>query len=153
MSKRLDIFGEFGRFTDALPTSEKQTVLQTAAPLSRDGTAQIIGALPVTYALAGARFRVTTTRYAPYVEAGVGTASITNHLSVTGGGVDLSAKSLTTPLTLPLSARDQIVVFGGGLSVKAKQVFLDVGYRYNRIMTPQPRINVGNVFTEVRVTF
>jgi len=154
--KYIDVIGEFGRFTNLLPKADLATIAANGNALSiPTGTAAVVGGIPAFYGLGEVRLKaLPSKRVTPFVGVGAGVARLKNELSVTANGSDISASSLTPPLTMITSERDALVAFDAGISVKAgAQSMLAVGYRFNNIRSPEEHVNSGYVFGEVRMTF
>jgi hypothetical protein len=156
-SRHVMIFGELGRMTDALPKTDQQTITDNASALaaSEGGIATVLGHVPVVYGTGGVRINGTTrNRVTPFAEAAFGFAHVTNTLSVTVSGTDVSPQVLTTPLTSRPSQTDPLMSLGGGVSFAAgTRTAIDIGYRYSRIFATDQGINTGKLYGGVRVGF
>jgi hypothetical protein len=157
-SSHVQIFGELGRMSDVLPKSDQQTIENNAtAIVSDDGTttATVLGRMPTTYGSGGVRYIAAPHgRVTPFAEGAFGFAHITNNLTATLGGTDVSSQVLTTPFTSITNETDPIMFLGGGVSVAAgKRTAFDVGYSYSRIFITDQDINSGHIYGGLRVGF
>jgi hypothetical protein len=144
----IDIVGDFGRLTNILPRRIQRDLDAAAqqfgsffgAPVSIDLKAPglyAFGGLRVTRA-AGAHMRV-------YLEGGGGVARGTSRIEARAGAVDVSDEVIAI-LRLKPSETRPLVALGVGVSVPiATRVTADVGYRFLRILTDDPRINTGTM--------
>ena len=157
-SSHVQIFGELGRMSDVLPKSDQQTIENNAAAIVADDgvtTATVLGRMPTTYGSGGVRFIGTPHgRVKPFAEGSFGFAHITNNLTATLAGTDVSPQVLTTPLTSITSETDPIMFLGGGVSVATgKRTAVDVGYNYSRIFATNEDISSGHVYGGFHVGF
>ncbi len=157
LTKHFDVFGEIGRLTNVLPRSEYNTILANgnAIAATQAASATVVGNYPAMYGLGGVRVKaVVHGRISSFAEGAVGSAHLKNQLAVTDGLQNLTAASLTTPMTSATSLRARMMVAGAGLSfnVDPKAAF-ELGYRYDTINTPTPHISIGSVFGALRLRF
>lgn len=157
-SSHVQIFGELGRMSDVLPKSDQQTIDSNAAAIvSDDGTttATVLGRMPTTYGTGGVRFIGTSHgRVKPFAEGAFGFAHITNNLTATLAGTDVSSQVLTTPLTQITTETDPVMFLGGGVTIAAgKRTAFDVGYSYSRIFVTNEDINSGHIYGGLHVGF
>jgi opacity protein-like surface antigen len=90
----------------------------------------------------------------PFAEGAFGFAHITNNLTATLAGTDVSSQVLTTPFTSITNETDPIMFLGGGVSVAAgNRTAFDVGYNYSRIFITDQDINSGHIYGGLRVGF
>jgi opacity protein-like surface antigen len=157
VSPNLMVFGEFGRMTDVLPTSDQTTINNNAALVtSADGTVATVGGhMPANYGIGGVRVSGNMMgRVTPYAEGSFGFAHMMNELTATLGATDVSSQVLTTPLTMTTSQTNPLMMLGGGVSIAAgKRSAVDVGYTYSRIFAPDQGIYTGHIYGALRVGF
>jgi len=140
VSPNVQVFGEFGKTMNALP-SDENTAIQAnaaaaAAAMGSTSTPVVLGNMGVFYGMGGVRVRGKAAPVTPFGEAGFGFAHVSSSLAATVDGVDISQQVFTTPLTSNLPQTRPIVAFGGGVSVStSKTTAVDIGYRYSHINT------------------
>jgi hypothetical protein len=143
----LQITGEFGRIEDVLPAELKDALalvsallsLQLGLPVTFDATA------PTYYGLAGVRYSVPRGRLRPFAEAQGGLAHITFDVDATVAGIDVS-RELEDEAGIA-SGDDFLLGLGGGIVVMfTDRVGFEAGYRYGRIFTDDPAININAVY-------
>lgn len=153
---RLEVFAEGGRLTNVLPHSLQRDLDDAArsfgtyygAPLRIDGRA------PAVYGLAGVRFsHQVGAKARVYVDAGAGSARGTSDISAHAGGRDVST-SVVAALGIKKSETGGLIAAGGGLVVEVtRRLGLELGYRFMRIFTDDPRINTANMSAGLRWGF
>jgi opacity protein-like surface antigen len=153
---RLEIFAEGGRLTNVLPHSLQRDLDDVArsfgnyygAPLRIDGRA------PAVYGLAGVRLsHQVGTRARIYIDAGAGSARGTSDISARAGGRDVST-SVVAALGIKKSETGGLIAAGGGFMVEVtRRLGFEMGYRFMRIFTDDPRINTANMSAGLRWGF
>jgi hypothetical protein len=155
VAPNVQIVGEIGRMNNVLP-NELQDQLDemvefleslTRVPITIDVE------VPAFYATGGARFLIPTVgRARPYVEAQGGVARITLDLEATAAGIDISDEVLEE--VGDDSETKFMLSLAGGIAIQmVETVDLELGYRYGRIFTDDPALNVNAVFAGVAFRF
>jgi len=100
----------------------------------------------VNYFDAGVRYSVPVTSMAhPYLAFGVGLAQVTAETIMTVNGTPVTADSVTFGSDLNGTERKALIMFGGGATVTfATRYFVDLSYRYGRIL-PKTSVIDGDV--------
>ena len=119
--------------------------VQINGPLSIDASA------PAVYTFGGLRTTWTAhTRVAFFVDGGGGVAHGTSAIEARAGSTDVSS-SVRAALRIKHSETRGLVTVGGGVFVPLTgRLGLDLGYRYMRIFTEDPRIDTGTMSAAVR---
>jgi opacity protein-like surface antigen len=160
LGKYVRISGEFGRLTSILPTAISDDVALQANNYAATfgNTATTSGKLAATTFTGLLRVQGDrSNRVNPFAEAGVGMARLSGSMVAVmndpiNGNADISSQ-ITEPLLTGTTTTQGLFTAGGGLTFAlSRQVGLDVGYRYGRIMGTNP-INTGRVYTGVQVHF
>jgi opacity protein-like surface antigen len=148
----VQIVGDFARVTDILPSEIRDGLdlisalisLEVGLPVSIDATA------PAFLATGGVRFDVPARgRVRPFVEVQGGVARISFDLEADVAGIDIS-REVEEEADLE-SGSEFVVAAGGGVAIALTEaVGLDFGYRYHRIFTDDPAVNVNAVYASVR---
>lgn len=141
LTDNLQIIGEAGRMTNVMP-SLVDTIL--------DFTPLDVG-VSAWYGEAGVRFIGSSSRAVrPYAEATAGVARLTTGFSGAG-----SADPFVNGALGLFSRTDPMLGAGGGVILQGGPVFLDLGYRYKKILAGQSLQSVltGGDFTvnQVRI--
>jgi hypothetical protein len=118
LSDNLEIIAEGGRMTDVMP-SLYDTILDFTPGDVR---------ISAWYGEAGLRFIASGGAIRPYVETTAGFARL--NLRFTGSGADAV---VNTALNF-LNRTEPMFAAGGGVVVQGGPVFLDLGYRYKKIL-------------------
>ena len=152
--------GEVGYFTNVTPKGIQDAADLIALLVSSPGA--LVGVdvtAPAFYALGGVRGIVATSGAAkPYVQGGAGFARINAKLDFILNGSNINslliASGFVTKSDLEESGTNGLVSFGGGVQVAVgSRGVVDIGYRYYRIFTDDPAINVNRVFAGFGVRF
>jgi hypothetical protein len=148
LSPNLEAIGDVGRLTNMLPVKIQRDLDGFAsemgtyygAPLTIDGRA------PAIYAFGGLRARRTIGhRMTLFIDGGAGVARGWSRIRAVAGGVDVSPE-VVTALHIKRSEQQPLVSIGGGVGIPlTTRLGLDLGYRYMRIFTEDPRINIGTM--------
>lgn len=156
LSRTFDVIGDAGRFSNVLPRGIQRDLDAAAramgtafgAPVTIDGKA------PGAYVFGGIRAnRTTAQRMTMFIEGGAGVAHGTSRIAARAGGVDVS-REVTAALRIKPSERRGLVAVGGGVGIPLSgRLALDLGYRYMRIFTDDPRINTGTMTAGFRWGF
>jgi opacity protein-like surface antigen len=156
VTRSIDLFGDLGGITNMLPREIQRDVDEAArqignaygAPLTIDLKA------PGLYGLGGVRFSHTTAqRFTLFVEAGAGVARGTSDVFASAGNADVSAQ-VSAVLNLKESVTEPLVMAGGGIGVPlGSRLTLDLGYRFMRIYTQDPRIDTASMTAGLNWTF
>ena len=144
----LDVIGDVGGLTNMLPDSIQRDLDDAAramggfygAPLTIDLRA------PGVYALGGLRASHTTAqRMKLFIEGGAGVAHGTSDLSANAAGIDVS-REVTAVLRLKHSITEPLVMVGAGVGIPlAGRLTVDLGYRFMRVFTDEPRIDTATM--------
>ena len=155
-TRSIDLFGDVGRLTNMLPRTIQRDVDAAArqfgafygSPLTIDLKA------PALYGLGGVRLSHTTAqRFKVFVEAGAGAARGTADITAVAGGVNVSDE-VTSVLGLKESVTKPLIALGGGVGIPlAGRLSLDLGYRFMRIFTEDPRIDTATMTAGVNWSF
>lgn len=148
VTSTLDVIGDVGRLTNMLPRAIQSDIDDAAramgtfygAPLTIDAKA------PGVYVLGGLRASHTTAqRIKLFVEGGGGVARGTSDISAHAGGADVS-RDVRSVLRIKSSERRALAMVGGGVGIPLTgHLTLELGYRFMRIFTDDPRINTGTM--------
>jgi hypothetical protein len=148
LTSSLHAIGDIGGLTNILPRKIQRDLDAVAeqfgnffgAPVTIDLTA------PGLYAFGGLRYsHGVGHRMTLYAEGGGGAARGSSDLDARAGSIDVS-QQVTGMLRLKESVTEPLLAIGGGVSIPLGQRFTaDVGYRYLRIFTEDPRINTGTM--------
>jgi opacity protein-like surface antigen len=151
----VEVFGEVGYMQNVLPDELQENIDDAVGILS------IVLRVPVTvdakvpalYGLGGVRGNLATgTAVTPFLDGGGGLARITLDVDAEAAGIDIS-EELEDELDLE-SETKFLVVLGGGVNLRITDgTGIDLGYRYVRIFTDDPAVNVSHVYAGVRVGF
>lgn len=144
----LDVIGDVGHLTNMLPDTIQRDLDAAAremgafygAPLTIDLEA------PGVYGLGGLRASWTTVHGMKlFIEGGAGVARGTSDLTARAAGADVS-REITAALQLKHSVTEPLVMAGGGVGIPLSgRLTLDLGYRFMRIFTDDPRIDTGTM--------
>lgn len=155
------IFGEFGRLQNVLPTSVLEEVEVEAALVanSRGGKASSTASAKATYGLAGLRMNVWKIGDAQvFLEGGGGAAEVkSSHTVDIRGSATLQgdiSNLVSVPFTASSPQTSALATFGGGVLLGISQKMgVEMGYRYMRIFTDNPGINTGTIYGALRFGF
>jgi opacity protein-like surface antigen len=146
---------ELGRMQDVLPRDRQDDLdlafelIELISPVEIDVDVD----MRAFYGLAGLRFDVRDERVRPYVDGGVGFASLTTDIEGSIGGFDIP-----DILERELRTSDETTKFmssiGGGVALDlSDHAGLDIGYRYERIWLDDDPIDVHKVYGALRFGF
>jgi len=153
----LFVIGEFGRMMDVLPGElgdmvdffEEELEDELGAPVTLEVTA------PATYGFGGVRWTRGMGRAKPFVEGGIGVARV--KLEV--GEASFAGIDLTDLVNDQLEGEEPettefLFTFGGGVNLALTDaVSADAGYRFTRIATDDPNVNVSAIYGAVKILF
>ena len=152
----LAAIGDVGRMTNILPRSIQRDVDLIAqeigdffgAPVTIDLEA------PALYTFGGLRFsHALSSGLRVFAEGGAGIARGTSDITARVGSTDVSPQ-VTDLLQLKESATEPLLALGGGLWMAlSDHLSADVGYRYFRIFTDDPRIDTGTLVAGLNWSF
>lgn len=146
LSDSIHVIGDVGGLTNILPREIQRDLDLLADQFGNffGGPVTIDLTAPGVYAFGGIRVgHVAGQRMRVYVEGGGGVAHGTSHIDARAGATDVSAQ-VSAMLRLKQSETRPLVAIGGGVSMPLTERFTaDVGYRYLRIFTDDPRINTA----------
>jgi opacity protein-like surface antigen len=163
VADRVQIFAEVGRARDVATSDISASAQQIAGALSQSQAAVAYRVKePATFGLAGVKYVVPVAiQVQPYVMAGGGVARVSQNVTFTVAGHDVTA-ALSQPrygniiLGSDLSGsftRAMIGVGGGAIWPAWRQLVVDVQYRYGRILVAGDGINVNRAGVAVGVRF
>jgi opacity protein-like surface antigen len=148
------VIAEVGQMSDVMPSSIRDEIDEMIAEISAEGvSASLSLRAPATYAFGGVRWSGRG-RVSPFVEAGGGSADISLDVEAfTIDGIDFTStfrQFLSEEEDLETTA-GMLVVSGGITAALSRVVSIDAGYRFARILTEDPAVNVSSA--HVAVTF
>ena len=156
LNDHVEVFGELGRLTNILPHALQRDLDDAARAIGSyfGGPLTIDGKAPGFYGLGGIRVsRAAGPRLRVYAEAGAGTARGTSDITAHAGTANVS-REVVRALTIKESETAPLFTAGGGVTVPiAANLGLDIGYRFMRIFTDDPRINTANMSAGLRWGF
>jgi opacity protein-like surface antigen len=155
LTPNLHVTGEAGRMQNVMPgviqdlfdLFELLFEVETGVSLDLDVTARAL------YGMGGMRYNIPTTMSVqPFVDAQLGVASISFDIEAEADGVDIS-EEVEAESDVP-EFTEVIMALGGGVAFRlSESLELDVGYRFHRIFTEDPGVNVSAVYGALRVMF
>jgi opacity protein-like surface antigen len=151
----LQITGEVGRMQDVKPQKVRDQVDELAALLSlslRTPVTLDVDA-PVFYAIGGVRVLPTGSSIRLFVEVNAGLARMTFDVpDATVAGISIAG---VVRETLGDESRNKfLLVAGGGIAADlSARVTAEAGYRYQRIFTDDPAVNLSNVYGAIAFKF
>jgi opacity protein-like surface antigen len=153
VSNRFEVFGEIGRLTNMLPRQIQRDLDEAARamrPFYADGLT-IDGRAPAVYGFGGLRAsRHAGMRLTLFADAGAGMARGTSDIRARAGGRDVSA-SVRSALRIKDAETRALIALGGGVVLPlTERAGLELGYRYMRVFTDDPRINTGTMSAAFR---
>ena len=156
LGDHFEVIGEFGRLTNMLPRQIQRDLdeaARTMRPFYGDGLT-IDGRAPAVYGFGGVRAsRRAGTRLTLFADAGAGMARGTSDIRAHAGGRDVSA-DVRSALRIKEAETRALIALGGGVVVPLRdRLGLELGYRYMRVFTDDPRINTGTMSAAVRWGF
>lgn len=158
LKREISAFGEFGQMQNLLPAQfqEELDVIARIVELTGGGTLTLDGRLKSTYGLGGVRVSWPMGRWSPFAEGGAGVTRLRIDVDTSGSNTDL-ADSVEKELreNNPDSAATKpLAAVGGGINIRAASRWsVDAGYRYYRIFTDDPAINVSSVYGALKFHF
>ena len=124
--------------------------LEGGADLTLDGR------LTALYGLGGIRWMRSIGRWAPFVEGAVGMTRLRIQVDASGANSTL-ANDIEEELrgdNPDSTAVKPITTVGGGINIRAASRWsVDAGYRYYRIFTDDPTVNVNSVYGALKFHF
>jgi len=162
LSEIFQIFIEAGWARNVAPATlgtNAQTVATYLAQV-QTGSVTFTAKEPTTFGTAGLKYLVPldTTRYQPYVMAGLGVARVTQDVHFLIAGTDVTGN--LTPYGVVLGSdlagqltRAMLTVGGGVTWPLGRFLVLDFQYRYGRIFIPGEGINLNRAGVGVGIRF
>jgi hypothetical protein len=144
-AKHVDVIAEIGHFTNVLPKSQQADIDAAAPALGSTFGRPLVIDLRARgwYGIGGVRVNSKRSgRASAFAEAMAGRARATSVIKATGNGADVSS-GVERALGLPRTETHSIFTLCGGISIHAGPGAFELGYRYSRIQTKDPRINTG----------
>jgi opacity protein-like surface antigen len=155
-TRHVDVFGEFGGLTNILPRSLQEDLDAAARAMGTffGGPLTIDGRAPGIYGLGGLRLtHAAGSRMGLFAEGGAGVAHGVSDITARAGSTDVS-REVTAALRIKQSETRLLLAVGGGVTLPlTDRLALDLGYRYMRIFTDDPRINTGTMSAGVHWGF
>jgi opacity protein-like surface antigen len=161
LNPNLEIFGEFGRMQNVLPSSVLEEVERASAlvvnPLG--GKASSTASATASYGLLGVRRNVIKVGDAQvFVEGGAGAARVESELEALIRGSETLQGDISHLVSVPFTESSPqtkaLATLGGGFGLDITQkIGVEMAYRYVRIFTDNPAINAGNLYGAVRFAF
>jgi hypothetical protein len=138
----LQAIGEFGKLGNVLPEL-------VALPLS---FAPVDLRVSAFYGEGGLRLLAAPrSAVSPYVEGTAGVAHLRFGINGLGPGADVLTRAALNLAALNLiDTRDPMLGAGGGLLIQGGPVYLDLGYRYKRILSDSPVSSILSVGQELQ---
>ena len=155
IGKGLFVVGEAGRIQNVLP-GDVQTELDVVERLIelQGIDVSIDASVPVFYGMGGVRWALRRGRVSPFLEAGAGFARLSLDVDAVVDGADISEDLLRDLEDEGIEATKFLFSTSGGISLAVQSAWtIDVGYRYARIFTDDPRTNVNVVFGALHYNF
>lgn len=161
MNPNLQIFGEFGRMQNVLPSSVLEEVEIEAAQVAnaRNGKASSTASATANYGLLGVRRNLRKVGDAQvFVEIGAGAARVESSLEASIRGSETLQGDISNLVSVPFTESSPqtkaLATIGGGFTLDITQKLgVEMGYRYVRIFTDNPAINAGNIYGALRFGF
>jgi opacity protein-like surface antigen len=158
---KLQITGELGGMTNILPPSVADDVDVAAAIVadSKGGKHSSSASARATYGLVGIRRALREVSGAmTFVEFGVGAATVRSTVSAQIRGSEALqgdiSNLVSTPFTAATPTTNAMFSVGGGIILGVtRTTAVEVGYRYARIFTDNPAINMSNIVGGFRFGF
>ena len=154
VSRDLQIYGTVGRMNNVLPSSVQDTLDDVSALLTLLTRVrwEFEASAPTFFGTAGVRYLVPTGAAArPYVQSGIGFANI----ALTVEEIDLGdvTDDLVDEGYLDDDKINKLgIEFGGGVIIGAKSMFLDVGYRFMKLLDTDD-VNISRAYGGIGVRF
>lgn len=155
VGRGISVIGEFGRIQNVLPNEVADVLddFELFLELESGLDIQLTATAPAWYGAGGIRYAFPTRgSLQPFVEVLLGAASVGIDATFVIDGIDFSDE-LDDEADLE-STTEFLIAFGGGIAIGISDgVGIDVGYRYNGIMTDDPMIHASSVFAGLRIIF
>lgn len=147
----IQVFGEAGRMQNVLPKSIQDAIDLYTSLYLYGSDVELDLRVPAVYGMGGVRFVVPTKgKVRPFVEGGVGIASLSYKLDAKVDGISLS--DIEDELELE-SETELMFAFGGGVTADLnKNLGVDAGYRFVRI-SADDGVNTSSVYGGVHFKF
>ena len=149
----LFVIGEVGRMTNALPKNIRDQFEEEIDDLIGESGLDIVleFKMPATYGFGGIRWAPAGRAVAPFLEAGVGTGRL--NFKVTKfeiEGEDFLSE-LEDEIGGPVTTTELLIAFGGGVTARLnRSTSFDAGYRFTRINTEDPAVNISMVYAAIK---
>lgn len=151
----IQVFGEVGRAQNVMPSSFKDDLDTAISALSvYYGVPMTMDIkVPAFYGLGGVRYVVPVAgKVHPFVEGGLGVASLSYDIEAKVMGVDVSED---VEDAMDLSSESKLLIaIGGGVSADlTASLQLDAGYRFMHVNVDEPTINTSAIYAGLRYKF
>jgi opacity protein-like surface antigen len=158
---KLQIFGEFGRMQNVLPSSVLEEVERASALVANPlgGKASSTASATATYGLLGVRRNVIKVGDSQvFREVGAGAARVESELEALIRGSETLQGDISHLVSVPFTESSPqtkaLATIGGGFGLDITQkIGVEMAYRYVRIFTDNPAINTGNIYGAIRFAF
>jgi opacity protein-like surface antigen len=161
LTPKAQIVGEFGRMTNIMPASVVDDVDVAAALVAdaRGGKHSSAATATANYGMVGLRHALRDVSGAQtYLEIGAGAARVRSRVSAQIRGSETLQGDISdlvvTPFTQSTPATKTMMSVGGGIILGiTRTLAVEVGYRYARVFTKNPGINMSNLVGGLRFGF
>jgi opacity protein-like surface antigen len=154
VARDLQIYGTFGRMNNVLPSSIQDDLDDISAFLSVVTRVpwHFEASAPATFGTAGVRYLLPTGSPArPYVQGGVGFANIGITVEEMDFG-DVTEDLVADGYLDDDNINKLALEFGGGLIVPIRSMYIDVGYRFMKLMDAED-VNISRAYGGIGVRF
>jgi len=161
INPKLQITGELGRMSNIMPSSVADQIDIAAAKVADPlgGKASSRTTASANYGMGGFRYRMRDVNEAQtFTEIGIGVASVRSHVSAQIRGSETLqgdiSNLVSTPFTAAGTQTKPMVAIGGGMILGvSRNMAVELGYRYVRVFTNNPAINMSKIFGGVQLGF
>jgi hypothetical protein len=149
------VIGEIGRAQNVIPGEIADMIDEARDALEEAGIPfEFSAKAPAIYGFGGLRWAQGGRRFSPFVEGGVGFAHITADVSGSVAGIDIVDLIEDEVGFGDLSTNEFLIAFGGGVNIGlTPTVSADAGYRFTRIFTDDPAVNMSMIYGAIKIMF
>ena len=146
----LFVIGEVGQMRNVMPTEFSDFFDELRSDFDVPLTLDV--RIPTTYAFGGVRYVQPRQTVSPFVEAGVGFGRVSLKIDrAEAFGIDFKQELEDELDAADFASNEFLLALGGGVHARFREsVGLDVGYRYTRIATDDPAINVSMIYAAIK---